>query len=46
MGSFMYIYAKQLLSDTFLNSFHYNSQIHNYNTRSANNFISEELHLN
>ena len=38
IGTFMYKYEKQILPDIFLNSFQYNSQIHNYNTRSATKF--------
>ena len=34
----MFKYEKQILPDIFLNSFQYNSQIHNYNTRSATKF--------
>ena len=37
IGTFMFKYEKQILPD-FLNSFQYNSQIHNYNTRSATKF--------
>ena len=38
IGTFMFKYEKQILPDIFLNSFQYNSQIHNYNTRSATKF--------
>ena len=38
MGIFMYKFKNNLLPEPFVNLFQYNSQIHNYNTRSVNKF--------